>query len=106
MQWQLTHQDLDTPWSYVQELPLSITQAALTREQQQRVGRLSGAADLVLRQTLGGLEGSLIARVPSITLRRCSVTRSSSAPPAAARGVVESLWGVCLDATEYGSDYD
>ena len=106
MQWQLTHQDLDTPWSYVQELPLSITQAALTREQQQRVGRLSGAANLVLRRTLGGLEGSPIAQVPSIALRRRSVTRSSCAPPPTARGGVESSWGVGLDATEYGSDSD
>ena len=92
VQWQLRHADLATLQSYVQELPMAMSQASFTPEQEHRITRLSTAADLLLRRTYDGLEGSPIGAAPTVTLRRRrgvrrrASVRASSAPARAAQG--------------------
>ena len=92
VQWQLRHGDLATVQNYVQELPMAMSQASFTPEQEHRITRLSTAADLLLRRTYDGLEGSPIGAAPTVTLRRRrgvrrrASVRASSAPARAAQG--------------------
>ena len=71
---------------------MAMSQASFTTEQEHLITRLSNAADLLLRRTFDGLEGSPIGDVPTVTLRRRTgvrrraSVRASSAPALAARG--------------------
>ena len=66
---------------------MAMSQASFTTEQEHLITRLSNAADLLLRRTYDGLEGSPIGDVPTVALRRrtgvrrSASVRASSAPP-------------------------
>ena len=70
---------------------MAMSQASFTTEQEHRITRLSTAADLLLRRTYDGLEGSPIGAAPTVTLRRRrgvrrrASVRASSAPARADR---------------------
>ena len=49
---------------------MAMSQASFTTEQEHLITRLSNAADLLLRRTFDGLEGSAIGDVPTVALRR------------------------------------
>ena len=49
---------------------MAMSQASFTTEQEQLITQLSSAADLLLRRTCDGLEGSPIVHVPTVTHRR------------------------------------
>ena len=89
---------------------MAMSQASFTTEQEQLITQLSSAADLLLRRTYDGLEGSPIGDVPTVALRRRTggrrraSVRASSAPAVAARARIATRDDAALFADAGPSD--